>query len=129
MVFPRCLFGQKLVTCLLLSQTLPRETISTVCLKLSGFSAGAVAPALAAPGWERVAGHRGTQRSRVLCQTHNVLHQIYSIKKFERSHTCGGKSGNVAKEAGSGSSPEKKSQAIRERGVCSPGTKRLMGGK
>lgn len=38
-------------------------------------------------------------------------------------------SGNVAKEAGSGSSPEKKSQAIRERGVCSPGTKRLMGGK
>ena len=96
-VFPRCLFGQKLVTCLLLSQTLPRETISTVCLKLSGFSAGAVAPALAAPGWERVAGHRGTQRSRVLCQTHNVLHQIYSIKKFERSHTCGGKSGNVAK--------------------------------
>lgn len=38
-------------------------------------------------------------------------------------------SGNVAQEAGSGSSPERKSQAIRERGVCSPSTKRLMGGK
>jgi len=58
---------------------------------------GAVAPALAAPGLEQVARHRGTQRSRVLCQTYNGLCQIYSIKKFERSHTCGGKSGNVDK--------------------------------
>lgn len=38
-------------------------------------------------------------------------------------------SGNVAREAGSGSSPERKSQAIRERAVCSPSTKRLVGGK